>query len=140
MKAAPADHTRHADVAAAVRELLPRVLQGNVQRIDSYANAGRYIVRLDGARLTVICEVEVVDGKLWTHLSVGGGLVNRLPTWKELRWCKEYFLGDRRAIQVLPPRAEYVNIHPHVLHLYAPLEGEPIPDFRGAQEDGSLAI
>lgn len=140
MKAAPDAHDRHAAVALAVQELLPRVLQGNVQRVDGYTNAGRYVVRLDGARLTVIVEVEVVDSKLWAHLSVGGGFVERLPSWKELRWCKEYFLGDRRAIQVLPPRAEYVNLHPHVLHLYAPLEENPIPDFRGLQEDGSLAI
>jgi hypothetical protein len=105
---------------------------------DDYPNAKRGFVRLDGARLCFILEVECVDGKLWAHLSVS--LVDRLPSWKELRWCKEYFLGDRRAIQVLPPRAEYVNLHPFVLHLYAPLEHEPIPDFRGIDSAGRHAI
>lgn len=68
------------------------------------------------------------DGRPWRHFSMA--LRSRLPTWDELRRAKDIFLGeDARAIQVLPPKAEYVNIHPYCLHLFVCLDGEPIPNF-----------
>lgn len=137
---------RHDDIERALADLAPRVLQSNVRVVDEYVNACRYLVRLDGARLSVILEVEChpapgLDApELWAHLSVGGGFVKRLPSWTELRWCKQYFIGDRKAVQVLPPRAEYVNENPHVLNLYAPLERDPLPDFRGVDSRGVVGI
>lgn len=102
-----------------------------VRVVDSYANAGRYVFRLAGVKLLAILEVEHHDdGRHWAHLSVSAHTPRRLPSWKELRWAKEHFLGDRRAIQVLPPRAEYINITANVLNLYACLDCEPLPDFR----------
>lgn len=139
-------HARRDDIERALAELAPRVLQGNVRIIDQFVNAVRYAVRLDGAKLSVILEAEVhtepaAGGtELWAHLSVGAVTHKRIPTWRELRWCKEYFLGDRKAIQVLPPRAEYVNVNPYVLNLYSPLERDPLPDFRGIDSEGRLAI
>ena len=132
-------HARHPDIARALEDLWPRVLQPNVRVHDDYPNAKRCAVRLNGALLTIILEVECIDGEIWAHLSmsVPG---KRVPTWDELRWCKEYFLGDRKAVQVLPPRAEYVNINPYVLHLYACLERDPLPDFRGIDRTGRIAI
>ncbi len=132
---------RHEDIAAALSELKPRTLQGNVRVLGDYTNALQCAVRLDGVRLSAILEVECIDGALWAHLSIKPQNVKRLATWDELRWCKEYFLGDRKAVQVLPPRAEYVNIDAHVLHLYAPLERDPLPDFRGVcPTTGRVAI
>lgn len=119
---------RHADIGRWMDELKPRLLQGNVRVLGDYTNACQYAVRLDGVLLVAIVEVECHDGALWGHLSVSAQ--KRVPSWEELRWCKEYFLGDRKAVMVLPPRAEYVNVHPHVLHLFAPLERDPLPDFR----------
>lgn len=133
-------HPRRPDVERAMADIWPRVEHGNVRTVDDYPNAKRAVVRLRDVKLTVILEVEVVDDQLWAHLSVGGGAVRRVPSWEELGWCKTYFLGDRRAIQVLPPAAEYINLHPHVLHLYAPLGHNPIPDFRGVDETGRLGI
>ena len=132
--------TRMADIASRMNELWPRVLQGNVVVREDYPNAKIGLVRLDGQKLSFILEVECVDGALWGHLSIRP-IQDRLPTWKELKWCKEYFLGDRKAIQILPPRAEYVNINPFVLHLYAPLEVDPLPDFRAWDDSqGQMAI
>lgn len=129
-------HARHDDIARAFADLRPRTLQANVHVLDDMANVLRCVVRLDGVKLITIIEVECIDSQtgpeLWAHLSVSAQRPARVPTWQELRWCKEYFLGaDRKAIQVLPGRAEYVNHHEHVLHLYAPLERDPLPDFRG---------
>lgn len=122
--------SRPEDVARATAELLPRTLQPNVREMDTFINVHSYSVRLADVKLSVIVEVECVDGQLWGHLSVCAQQPKRVPSWAELRWCKEYFLGDRKAVQILPPRAEYVNIHPNVLHLYAALEADPLPDFR----------
>lgn len=79
-------------------------------------------------RLTVIltCAIED-DGRAWLHLSVSHA--ERIPTWGELRFVKETFLGDREAYQVMPPKARYVNIHPHCLNVFALLDGAALPDF-----------
>lgn len=134
-------HGREADCVRAFSECRPRTLQANVRLIDDFTNAGRYGVRLDGAMLSAILEVECVDDKLWLHLSICGQKPARVPDWTELRWCKDYFLGvDRKAVQILPARAEYINQHPNVLHLYSPLEGDPLPDFRGIDATGNVGI
>lgn len=115
--------------ADALRETIaphPLVVERN-----RYSNASRYVFRLAGVKLFAILEAEKHDdGELWAHLSVSAHSPARVPTWKELGWAKQHFLGDRKAIQVLPPRSQYVNIHPHVLNLYAPLGKDPLPDFR----------
>lgn len=133
-------HARREDRARALEDVAPRTVQGNVRVLGDYINAKQYTVRLDGVKLSAILEAECIDNELWAHLSIKPQSVARLATWEELRWCKEYFLGDRKAIQVLPPRAEYVNLDSHVLHLYAPLERDPLPDFRGIDATGRVAI
>jgi hypothetical protein len=68
------------------------------------------------------------DGKRWIHFSISHRF--RIPNWEELVRCKEYFIGaDIKAIQVLPCRKEYVNINPRVLHLFACMDGDGLPDF-----------
>ena len=134
------NYARMEDVEAATKALRPTTLQSNVKEREVWANVASYWVRLNGVKLLALLSAECVDGELWAHLSVSAQAPKRIPTWPELAWCKQYFLGDRKAVQVLPPRAEYVNIHPHVLNLYAPLERDPLPDFRVRLEDGSIGI
>lgn len=68
------------------------------------------------------------DGRHWLHVSVSKQ--HSLPTYAELCRIKETFIGrDRKAIQIFAPRQEHVNIHPFCLHLFACLEGDPMPDF-----------
>jgi hypothetical protein len=68
------------------------------------------------------------DGQYWLHLSVSHG--RRIPLHDEMRLCKELFLGNREAYAVWPPKERYVNLHPHVLHLFARLDDVPVlPDF-----------
>ncbi|TXH71415.1 MAG: hypothetical protein E6Q83_03625 [Thiothrix sp.] len=52
--------------------------------------------------LKVIASVE--EG--WEHVSVSLG--NRCPTWDE----------EDMVIQFHPAKSEYVNLHPHALHLW----------------------
>lgn len=53
----------------------------------------------------------------WEHVSVS--LKNRCPYWEEMRFVKDIFWReDELVLQFHPPKAEYVNIHPNVLHLW----------------------
>lgn len=78
----------------------------------------------------IVSGAREADGRRWLHLSLSRK--DRLPTWDDLRAAKEAFLGDRYAVQVLPPRRLYVNINPRVLHLFAladPADPWPLPEF-----------
>lgn len=69
------------------------------------------------------------DGQRWAHISCS--YADRLPSWGDLVNVKEIFLGrDALALQVLPPRDEWINQHPYTLHLFCCLDGRPTPDFR----------
>lgn len=73
----------------------------------------------------------------WEHVSVrigvgGGGkkkMVERTPTWDEMCAIKKLFWRDDEVVmQLHPAEAEYVNTHPHVLHLWKPTHLEiPMP-------------
>jgi hypothetical protein len=101
-------------------------------------DGGKYLN--DAAALAAIVSVSVEpDGKRWVHLSVSHRA--RLPSWRELRECKDLFLGRGvYAYQVLPPEDRYVNIHPRVLHLWHCLDGDPLPEFSGFLADGQRSI
>jgi hypothetical protein len=56
------------------------------------------------------------DTRRW-HLSIS--CADRDPTWDEIRDARYSLLPDRKLIaMLLPPRAEYVNVHPHTFHLH----------------------
>jgi len=56
----------------------------------------------------------------WDHVSVS--LRDRCPTWAEMTYIKDlFFAPDETVIQFHPAAADYVNLHPHVLHLWRPL-------------------
>lgn len=109
-----------------MEQLKPRVLPSNYELLEDYTNAG-YYRRHDG--MTVITEVAIYDKRMWLHVSCA--FATRLPDWADLREVKTVFVGPKRmALSIMPSEAEYVNIHPYVLHLWCPLDHDPIPDFR----------
>lgn len=63
------------------------------------------------------------DGMGWEHVSVS--LPTRAPTWEEMCWVKSLF-WDREdcVMQLHPPESEWVNNHPHCLHLWRPVSAE----------------
>lgn len=92
--------------------------------------------RLDGARwinvkrrLSVIVSVAVEqDGQTWVHASIAHP--SRMPTYDDLAYLKRHWLGeDRKAIMVLPPESEHINIHKYALHLFCCLGTDTLPDF-----------
>jgi hypothetical protein len=77
---------------------------------------------MSGLRVIMTLELGV-----WLHVSVSRP--NREPSWYELTSVKKLFMGNRFAIQILPPEEHYLNLHQHCLHLWARVDDEPIiPD------------
>jgi hypothetical protein len=66
------------------------------------------------------------DGEGWEHVSVHarGRKMNamRTPTWKEMCYVKRLcWDGEDEVVQFHPKESQYVNYHPHVLHLWRPI-------------------
>lgn len=64
----------------------------------------------------------------WEHVSVS--MEYRCPSWQEMCFVKDLFWHpEETVIQFHPPKSQYVNTHPYVLHLWKPLFTRlPIPD------------
>jgi hypothetical protein len=116
-----------------VVEYLPRVLPVGWEVLEDGLDGRKYAHRT--RRLSVILSGAVeLDGRRWLHLSVASP--DGIPAYRCLCDMKRLFLGDRKALQIFPPKVEHVNIHPNCLHLWACLDADPLPDFtRGS---GSL--
>lgn len=81
-----------------------------------------------GQALKVIVSNAIpAEGIQWEHVSVS--LRNRCPNWQEMHHIKQIFWGDDEAVmQLHPPKKDYVNCHPHCLHLWRPVHVEiPMP-------------
>ena len=68
-------------------------------------------------------ELEAAEG--WEHVSVRAEkvidkrIIQMLPTWNEMNFIKDMFWDvEDRVVQYHPPKSEYVNQHPFVLHLW----------------------
>ncbi len=68
-----------------------------------------------------------LPGSAWEYVSVS--LERRTPTWEEMQMVKEWFWGPEEVVmQLHPARSEYVNMHPHCLHLWKPIGVDlPVP-------------
>lgn len=106
---------------------LPLVLPIGWKLSQRTQDGARYVN--GAARMSVIVSGCVEgDGKRWLHVSVAHA--ERLPSWADLRFVKDVWIGrDRVALQVLPRHAEHVSIHPFCLHLWCCLDGDVTPDF-----------
>ena len=70
------------------------------------------------------------QGSLRWHLSIshrtnhlvgasGHPLPGRIPTWDEIKEARYRFCPDAiNMAMILPPKAEYVNLHPTTMHLH----------------------
>ena len=72
--------------------------------------------------------IKELDGKIWVHISASRR--NKVPSWDDLMMIKCQFLGEnKKAIQVLAPRSEHVNICSNCLHIWHCVDNDPLPDF-----------
>lgn len=81
-------------------------------------NAGLYMIVTAG-------DPTEPDTGEWEHVSVHAKTAKgqeRTPNWAEMCWVKNLFWGPEECVvQYHPPASEYVNHHPHVLHLWRPV-------------------
>lgn len=79
-----------------------------------------------GERLTIIASAGS-DLIPWEHVSVSTR--KRNPNWREMCFVKELFWRDEECVvQYHPPKSEYINTHPHCLHMWRPVDGKfPLP-------------
>ena len=98
----------------------------NIEHQGQYAMGGTVIHPLIKNRMVFIASWH--DG--WEHVSVS--YKSKDPTWEEMCMIKDIFWDENETvIQFHPPKDEYVNLHPHCLHLWKKI-GEkvelPSPD------------
>ena len=87
---------------------------------------GFHMMGKDGLSIIVSVSQED-DGENWAHLSMS--YRTYLPSYDTMVRMKRVFLGDDlKAVQVFPRQDEYVNIF-NVLHLWACLGRDMLPDF-----------
>jgi hypothetical protein len=84
-------------------------------------NNGAFKIPLDN---NVIAFVIASDGEGWEHVSVH--VIEKgkpeTPTWEEMCEVKDLFWSKEDCVmQLHPPESEYVNNHPHCLHLWRPV-------------------
>jgi hypothetical protein len=61
----------------------------------------------------------------WDHVSVS--LETRCPTWEEMCVIKDICFHEHEvAMQLHPAKADHINVHPFVLHMWRP-QGAAIP-------------
>jgi len=120
-----------------MRKVLPEKLErGRVttgpmaSRPDWGPYGGFFVQGPCGEELTIIASGADADDKKsagWEHVSVSTR--RRPPNWQEMCFVKDLFWDETECvIQFHPPRSEYVNNHPHCLHLWGRADGNiPTP-------------
>ena len=89
----------------------------------SYGFTGFFCPIINGLHVKCIAS----DGEGWKHVSVSIEGTTQPPSWSIMCQVKDLFWEPEDCvIQYHPPKAQYVNIHPGVLHLWQPI-GQPIP-------------
>ena len=105
---------------------------------DPGINAGAFLIDSveNGWALLLICDDGLAPGleSRWEHVSLRAVTRrvperSRVPTWREMVQVKDLcWSDDDVVIQIHPARRDYVNRHPHVLHLWRPLDvAVPVP-------------
>jgi hypothetical protein len=100
-----------------------RIRTGQFASDETAGFNGHFLVPLEGHLWQVILS----DGLGFRHLSATNAQKKILPPWTVLVRLKEsFFADDEWAVIYLPAKDDYVNVHPYVHHIWAPLD-EPLP-------------
>ena len=100
-----------------------RITAGRVASTSEFGNNGAFeLPPIRGGR-KLFCIVS--DGMGWEHVSVHvlDGKTLHTPTWSEMCYVKDLFWDEEDiALQYHPRKSQYVNNHPHTLHLWRPTD------------------
>lgn len=119
-----------------MRDRLPDQLEEGREKTGSFASHhswgayGKFFVHGPcGEKLCIIAsgaEIDDAQSEGWEHVSVS--TPRRTPNWVEMCFVKNLFwCEDECVVQFHPPRSQYVNNHPHCLHLWRQRAGFPMP-------------
>ena len=114
-----------------MRKQLPDKLEnGRVVGERSWGAYGQFIIPGPcGEHLRIVASGADADDETsqgWEHVSISTR--RRIPNWTEMCFVKDLFWSDdETVIQFHPPRSEYVNNHPHCLHLWRHKDGHRLP-------------
>jgi hypothetical protein len=98
-----------------------RVASGELGTTAKYGNNGLFLIK--SLKLAHVLRVIASDGMGFEHVSVS--LPRRCPTWNEMCVVKDLFWDEEDCcMQLHPPKSQYVNCHPHTLHIWRPIAGE----------------
>lgn len=132
-RAADRSHGRAGDAARWLAHLAPAApLPPGVELTVNDEQAKWYRLRLAATPLRATLEIEIWQGELWAHLAISGR--SAPPSLPEVGFCRDLFLGDRKAVQVLPRKLEQAEAGASTVHLYAPLESDALPSFSRAYQ------
>jgi hypothetical protein len=96
---------------------------GEKEFADNQDLGGCFLIPGPRGRVTLRVHAGVGDG--WEHLSIS--LPLRTPSWEEMEHVKRlFFRPDEIAFQLHVPPSAHINVHPHCLHIWRPIDG-PIP-------------
>lgn len=102
-----------------MREVVPRkveycrVVRGPLASTAIYGFNGAFSIPYKGRLLKAISS----DQEGWDHVSVS--FPGRCPTWSEMCYVKSLFFNEEELVlQFHPPKSDYINDHPYVLHLW----------------------
>jgi hypothetical protein len=123
-----------------------RVRTGDLASDPSWGAYGQFFVQGPcGERLCIVASGAGADDKMsegWEHVSVSTR--RRPPNWTEMCFVKDLFWFEQECvIQFHPPRSEYVNNHPHCLHLWRPTKfylPTPPSILAGMKDEGLLTL
>lgn len=97
-----------------------RILYGSLGSDNSAGNNGMFILTLP--RPGLLANTIASDQGGWEHVSVTLRHEDRTPTWEEMCHIKGVFWDEEDCVvQYHPPKEDYVNHHPHCLHLWRPV-------------------
>lgn len=102
-----------------------RITIGSYGSTEDFGNYGAFIIPSPepGWVLYLICAgADIPEAEGWEHVSVhaeNSSNRQRTPTWKEMAFVKNLCWDeDDIVVQYHPRKQDYVNLHPHVLHLW----------------------
>lgn len=84
---------------------------------------GKYYDRVNNKWLNFIFSYQMG----WEHLSVS--MPSKTPSWDQMCMMKDVFWNkDEACVQYHPKEEDYVNMHPHCLHIWKPTDQDlPTP-------------
>lgn len=98
-------------------------VNGRDGRVSSHGDTyGEFVLVHPSGSVLFVIAADGLDTR-FDHVSVSVRKENRCPTWEEMCWVKGLFWEPEECvIQYHPPKSEYVNHHPFVLHMWKPLD------------------